>query len=416
LTGSGGAPASGGAKGDGGTVGSGGAVGTGGATGTGGITGAGGKSGTGGIKGSGGAQGLGGATIQGLGGNTPADTGGTHGTGTAAAGGRTGTGGVSDAGGSTARGGSTGSSGGNAGEARDAGRGGAGGVASGGTVGGTGSGGTIGGTGSGGSAGSGSGTCPASGAKPTEGKKTVMVGSTSRTYYLHVPAKYDGTKQAPLVVDFHGLGGSGTSEAGSNPYKSVIDAEGVVSAYPDGVNGTNGTGWNLGPCCTNTDDVAFAKALVQDVEKMACIDAKRVYAVGYSLGGGMVHVLACQAADVFAAASPAAADLVKDNVANCKPARPITVFTFRGTADTAVPYDGGSIGALTNIGAKATFQQWSEINQCTGSPSAEDSNGCSTYSSCAGGVQITLCTKQGGGHDPGNASVSWPVLKKYALP
>jgi polyhydroxybutyrate depolymerase len=243
-----------------------------------------------------------------------------------------------------------------------------------------------------------------------------MVDSTSRTYYLHVPTKYDGTKPAPLVVDFHGLGGSGTSEAGSNPYKSVIDPEGVVSAYPDGVSGTNGTGWNLGSCCTTTDDVAFAKALVQDVEKMACIDPKRVYAVGYSLGGGMVHVLACQAADVFAAASPAAADLVKDNVADCKPSRPITVFTFRGTADTAVPYDGGTISSLTNIGAKATFQTWADINQCTGSPSAEDSNGCSTYSSCASGVQVTLCTKQGGGHDPGTASVSWPVLKKYSLP
>jgi polyhydroxybutyrate depolymerase len=362
--------------------------------------------GSGGAKGSGGTQGLGGATIQGLGGNPPTDAGGTKGTGTAAAGGRTGMGGVSGTGGSPTSGGSTGSSGGSAGDARDAGLGG-GGVASGGT---------ISGMGSGGTAGSGSATCPAGGAKPAEGKKTVMVGSTSRTYYLHVPTKYDGTKPAPLVVDFHGLGGSGTSEAGSNPYKSVIDPEGVVSAYPDGVSGTNGTGWNLGPCCTTTDDVAFAKALVQDVEKMACIDPKRVYAVGFSLGGGMVHVLACQAADVFAAASPAAADLVKDNVANCKPARPITVFTFRGTADTSVPYGGGSISSLTNIGAKATFQNWADINQCTGSPSAEDSNGCSTYSSCASGVQVTLCTKQGGGHDPGTASVSWPVLKQYTLP
>jgi polyhydroxybutyrate depolymerase len=196
----------------------------------------------------------------------------------------------------------------------------------------------------------------------------------------------------------------------------VIDPEGVVSAYPDGVSGTNGTGWNLGPCCTTVDDVAFAKALVQDVAKVACIDLKRVYAVGYSLGGGMVHVLGCNAADVFAAISPAASDLIKETVDSCKPVRPITEITFRGTADSAVAYGGGSMGSFTNIGAKATFQKWAEIDQCTGSPSAEDSNGCSTYSSCKDGVQVTLCTKQGGGHDPGNASVSWPVLKKYTLP
>lgn len=387
TNGAGGNPGGGGTTatnaGTGGNLSAGGAV-SGGSSGRGGTGGASGESGSGGVQGLGGGTG---GTVPGSGGSTANDTGGTHGTGTSASGGRTGTGGVPGTGGSPVLGGSTGSGGGA----------------------------TV-GTGSGGTAGGGSVTCPASGAKPTEGKKTVMVGTTSRSYYLHIPTKYDGTKPAPLVVDFHGLGGDGTSEAGSNPYKPVIDPEGVVSAYPDGANGTNGTGWNLGPCCTSTDDVAFAKALVQDVEKLACIDPKRVYAVGYSLGGGMVHVLACKAADVFAAASPAAADLVKDNVDSCIPARPITVFTFRGTADPAVPYAGGSIGALTNIGALATFQKWAEIDQCTGSPSAEDSNGCATYSSCAGGVQATLCTKQGGGHDPGNASVSWPVLKKYTLP
>jgi polyhydroxybutyrate depolymerase len=130
----------------------------------------------------------------------------------------------------------------------------------------------------------------------------------------------------------------------------------------------------------------------------------------------MVHVLGCNAADVFAAISPAASDLIKETVDSCKPVRPIAEITFRGTADSAVAYGGGSMGSFTNIGAVATFQKWAEIDQCTGSPSAADSNGCSTYSSCAAGVQVTLCTKQGGGHDPGNANVSWPVLKKYSLP
>jgi len=362
------------------SAGMGGTANSGGANGSGGFYGLGGAQGSGGLPGTGGAAG---AATGGAGAGSGGSAG-AKGTGGAAAGGAPG------AGGSAALDGSA-EAGGLGGATRDAS--------------------PMDGSGSGGAA-----ACPAGGAKPTEGKKTVMVGTTSRSYYLHVPTKYDGSKPAPLVVDFHGLGGSGTSEAGSNPYKAVIDPEGVVSAYPDGVSGTNGTGWNIGPCCTSVDDVAFAKALVQDVQTMACIDPKRVYAVGYSLGGGMVHVLACKAADVFAAVSPAASDLVKETVDTCKPARPITVFTFRGTADSAVPYAGGSMGSFTNIGAKPTFQKWADLDQCTGSPSAEDSNGCSTYAACAGSVQVTLCTKQGGGHDPGNASVSWPVLKKYTLP
>jgi polyhydroxybutyrate depolymerase len=381
-----GAGSSGGSPGSGGTTAT--TVGTGGGEAAGGAV-SGGSGGNGTVAGSGGAKGGGGS--QGTGGNTATDAGGTKGapgTGGIGAGGGAGTGGAPTLGGSTGSGGG-----------------------SGGATGGTSNGGT---SGTGGT--SGSATCPAGLAKPADGKKTILVGTTSRSYYLHVPAKYDGTKPAPLVVDFHGLGGDGTSEAGSNPYKAVIDPEGVVSAYPDGVNGTNGTGWNLGPCCTSVDDVAFAKALVQDVAKVACIDLKRVYAVGYSLGGGMVHVLGCNAADVFAAISPAASDLIKETVDSCKPVRPIAEITFRGTADSAVAYGGGSMGSFTNIGAVATFQKWAEIDQCTGSPSAADSNGCSTYSSCAAGVQVTLCTKQGGGHDPGNANVSWPVLKKYSLP
>jgi polyhydroxybutyrate depolymerase len=321
-------------------------------------------------------------------------------TNSSAAGGRTGGGGGGTATGvSSATGGSTGGGAGGT-SGRDAGAGGETGGAKSDAA-------AAGGTG-----GSEAGTCPAGATKPTDGSKSVTVGTTKRTYYLHVPAKYDGSKPAPLVVDYHGKGGNGSGEAGSNPYKSVIDAEGVLSAYPDGVNGD----WNIGPCCNTYDDVAFAKALVQDVAKVACVDLKHVYAVGFSLGGGMVHRLGCEAADTFAAVAPAASDLVKETVDKCKPARPLTVISFRGTADSAVPYEGGLIVSFTGLGAQATFKKWAELDQCTGSPSAEDGNGCSTYSTCSGGVQVTLCSKKGGGHEPGNASISWPILKKFALP
>src|SRR6185369_15289851 len=176
------------------------------------------------------------------------------------------------------------------------------------------------------------------------------------------------------------------------------------------------------PCCVaNVDDVAFARALVEDVEKVACIDTKRVYAVGFSMGGGMSHYVACHAADVFAAVAPAAFDLLAENVDGCKPPCPITIISFRGTSDPIVPYAGGASSVVagmpvTFLGAKGTMAKWASINQCTGSASAEDSNGCSTYSACKDGVQVTLCTKQGGTHEPGNAGVGWPVLKKYTLP
>jgi polyhydroxybutyrate depolymerase len=265
-------------------------------------------------------------------------------------------------------------------------------------------------------------TCPTTVLKPGNTDKTLSFGGSNRSYTLHVPSTYNGTKAVPLVVDFHGLGGNGKDESNSSPYPAQTDPDGVVMAFPTGLAGPGGNAWNVGPCCVkNTDDVAFAKALVTEIEKTACIDTKRVYAVGFSMGGGMSHYLACHAADVFAAVAPAAFDLLKENVDDCKPARPISEITFRSTGDQVVTYAGGASMAvqgmpITFLGAKGTFQKWAQINQCTGAASAEDSNGCATYAGCPSGVEVTLCTKQGGTHEAGNAKVGWPALKKHTLP
>jgi polyhydroxybutyrate depolymerase len=263
-------------------------------------------------------------------------------------------------------------------------------------------------------------TCPSLALAPGDSSRSVQVNTQGRSYVLHVPAAYDGSKPVPLVVDFHGIGESGASERASSPYPAVLDRVGVVMAFPDGLRGPAGTGWNVGPCCVaDVDDVAFARALVTDVAGAACIDPDRVYAVGVLTGGGMAHHVACHAADVFAAAAPAAFDLLQENVADCDPARPITVISFRGTADTRVPYAGGASSLVpgmpvTFLGAQATFEAWAEIDGCTGSASAPDGNGCSAYSGCQGGVEVVLCTEQGGREQPGDANVAWPVLARHA--
>jgi len=262
-------------------------------------------------------------------------------------------------------------------------------------------------------------TCPSPTLKPGDTRETVRVGTVSRSYVLHIPTTYDGSHPAPLVLDFHMVGDSGSTELSSSPYPAVTDPEGVVMAFPDGKKGPSGTGWNIGPCCVaNVDDVAFARALVAQVQTTACIDPGHVYAVGVGTGAGMAYYLACNAADVFAAVAPAAWDLLAENVNDCSPQRPITVLSFRGTADTVVPYTGGDSAVvpgmpITFLGAKATFSAWAGIDQCTGSPSPEDSNGCSTYSACQDGAEVFLCTKQGGHDDHGDATVAWPVLKRH---
>jgi polyhydroxybutyrate depolymerase len=263
--------------------------------------------------------------------------------------------------------------------------------------------------------------CPSVVAPPGDTMQTVRVGAQTRSYILHLPPAYDGQTPVPLVLDFHGIGGTGATELADSPYRTPLDGAGAILAFPDGLKGPAGTAWNVGPCCVaNVDDVAFARAVVASVETIACVDSARVYAVGILTGGGMAHYLGCHAADVFAAVAPAAFDLLTENVDGCTPPRAVTEIAFRGTADPRVPYDGGPSSLvpgmpLTFLGAVGTFDAWAGIDGCTGTASAMDANGCQRYGDCRNGAEVILCTKAGGGEDPGDPSIAWPVLMRHSL-
>lgn len=382
---------------------------SGGAVSSGGATGGAGSAGSGGNKSSGGSTGPGGnvggtQASAGSGGTT--SSGGTAGTsgsgGSASTGGRSGTGGAQPP------------------------SGGAGGSGSGGTS----SGGTTGG--SGGAGGGTSVSCPSSVLKAGDTTVKLQSGGLSREYILHVPTAYKGTAAVPFIVDFHPIMGTDTGEAGSSPFKVVTDPEGVITAYPQGQPSplNNGAAWDVGPCCVaNVDDVAFAKAIVADVKSKACIDTKRIYAVGFSMGGGMSHYIACKAADVFAAVAPAAFDLLKGaapsgNADDCKPARPIPVLSFRGTGDSTALYAGGLSSvvpgmSITFLGAKACWEKWGSINNCTGTPAYPTASGsafqCSYYKKCDANVQVGVCVNNGG-HAYGDGTIGWNFLKQFTLP
>ncbi|MGC4063315.1 MAG: PHB depolymerase family esterase [Polyangiaceae bacterium] len=265
-------------------------------------------------------------------------------------------------------------------------------------------------------------TCPSAALDAGDTSRVLRVGGQERSYVLHVPTTYDPSQPSPLVVDFHGIRRHGDGQLASSPYPAVTDQRGVVIAFPDGMSGPIGTGWNMGPCCVaNVDDLAFARALVKDVRSTACIDPKRIYAIGVLTGGGMAQHLACHAADVFAAIAPAAFDLLAETVEDCVPSRPVSVISFRGTADTHVPYAGGASTLIptmpiTFLGARESFSRWATINGCLGQASSEDDSGCSTFSACSSGVSVTLCTKEDGREEPGDPNVAWPFLEKHTLP
>ena len=220
-----------------------------------------------------------------------------------------------------------------------------------------------------------------------------------RSYELHVPPSYDGTTPLPLVLSFHGFTSTGLEQQESTEMNPLADREGFLVAYPNGLYNS----WNAGSCCglsaeMNVDDVGFTRALLEDLGARGCIDELRVYTTGMSNGGFFSHRLACEAADVIAAAAPVAAVMGVDGVM-CTPARPIPILALNGTGDPLVLYDGGGPNASPSV-AESTAG-WLERNGCTGEPFVSYQNGdatCETVDQCDGGASVTLCTIEDGGH------------------
>jgi polyhydroxybutyrate depolymerase len=249
---------------------------------------------------------------------------------------------------------------------------------------------------------------------------TLENAGVKRNYIIDAPSSYTGDKPVPLVVYFHPLLTNASTAESSSGFTELSNKEGFIVAYPDA---QESAAWNVGPCCTQSrdvDDKGFARAVVKEIQANYCVDAKRVYAAGFSMGGGMAHYIACEAADVFAASAPGSFDLLAENT--CAPARPITVIAFRSESDAIVPYAGGVkmdapngfVGKHTFLGAVKTFEKWAEIDGCTDQPVME-SGGCQTHKQCKDGVEVTLCTVPGG-HTWPPPERAWETLKRFSLP
>jgi len=317
---------------------------------------------------------------------------------------------------------------------------------------------SVGGAGAGGSAGSGPTSCPTTSTlKAGDNNESIMSGGESRTFIVHVPTGYTGSSPVPVILDFHPLGGSGSSQEGSSGWKAKCDSVGCIAIFPDSSKSkASDNSWNAGYCCTNAeknkvDDVQFARDMIKWLETNACVDSKRIYASGGSNGGGMTYRMACEAADVIAAAAPVDFRCVtgKDPLAtmvtasnntacSCTLPRPISIVAWDEGADsTIVPYAGGQTPSLATdcppggncvgIGfasAVVNADTWAKFDSCTGSAAADPNNSlCKTYSSCASNTTVSLCTTTSGGHLAvyGNSGAkftdtAWNVFKTQSLP
>ncbi len=248
----------------------------------------------------------------------------------------------------------------------------------------------------------------------------VQADGRERTYDLHVPASYDGTKDVPLLVALHGRLGTGSGQQKLAHLDQVSDERGFLVVYPDGLERSWADGRGGTPADRNgVNDVRFISALIDKLESKYKVDRARIYATGMSNGGFMSGRLACDLSERIAAVAIVGASLSGSVAANCHPAKPISVLLIQGTEDPLVPVAGGELGHGSAGGVvlshDAALERFVAANHCAREPKKEhiaDKAGdgtnldVTTYVSCAGGSEVAGYVVNGGGH-------TWPGGLQY---
>ena len=327
----------------------------------------------------------------GTGSDNPADATGGASTGGASTGGAstggTSTGGTS-AGGSAATSGGV-SSGGSAGGISNAGakNGGAGG-SSGGRAGASGAAGTTGGGpaggGSGGSAGmGGSGPTMSAGcnqAPPTLKSATVnqatpvnsiMVGGQSRQFLTRWPTNYDNKKAYPLHIGLHGANGNISENGRDNFGLWTLAKDSTIFVTLAAMGGL----WSA------TSDLAYADAVLKQVESELCIDTSKVVLEGFSQGGAMSWYLTGSRPGLFRAVIGHSGG----GVGGIPALSPVAYL--------------GSLGTAEGNGQNTQTDQFAKANGCTIDtlPRAETGKHvCTPYKGCKDGFPVTWCSYDGG--------------------
>jgi polyhydroxybutyrate depolymerase len=196
---------------------------------------------------------------------------------------------------------------------------------------------------------------------PTAGDHRIVVDSAHPAVLVHVPPGAAAERRT-LVMALPGAGMTGRAMADYTGYSRLADQKGFLVAYPT-ASGARPF-WNVsGKMAGKPDDVGYLRRVIATLTgPAACGDAKHVGVTGLSNGGGMSALMACEAADLLAAAAPVAGGY--SALPDCHPERALPILEIHGLRDEVVPYGGkGPRGA----GAVGPFvDAWRERDRCAG--------------------------------------------------
>ena len=118
----------------------------------------------------------------------------------------------------------------------------------------------------------------------------------SRSYLVHIPPQANARLPLPVVINLHPAYNNGGLQNLYSGMNAKADREGFISIHPDSL----GPAWNVTAEAEAEDggvsDVEFVRLGLDELQRHALIDPRRIYATGYSSGAAMSGRLAAASA------------------------------------------------------------------------------------------------------------------------
>jgi len=198
-------------------------------------------------------------------------------------------------------------------------------------------------------------------------ERVIMHQGTERSFIHYTPTDYQPDSTYPLVLILHGFTQNANQIMDYSAFNDLAEDEDFIAVYPNGVNNA----WNTQsgfPGGSTAPDVDFLADLIDFIVDEQSIDPQRVFACGFSAGGFMSYLLACQMQDRLAAVASVAGTYSRTALNGCQPDRPFPVLHIHGTDDIIVPADG----SLANIPVAETIEFWRNQNGCSSNPQVSE--------------------------------------------
>lgn len=167
----------------------------------------------------------------------------------------------------------------------------------------------------------------------------------NRTYTIRLPQGRESEAGLPLVVALHGAPGDAANLEQFTALTEKAGREGFIIVYPNGTSAESKTflNWNSGSCCgyawqNKVDDLGFLRLLAIRLTQEYEVDRERIYALGFSKGGMLAYLLACEAADIYTGFADIGGAF---NYGDCRPAHETEMLIVHGRKDPAIPFGTG---------------------------------------------------------------------------